>query len=134
MSHEIIKVNPRNLLFPHEPLATSGTQCSFRCFHTQAIYFCDFVFGNELEASVYGEAAGWGSDIATVALKIASQPKRSGHRPRCVVFTQGQDETVVACGGVISSFPVPLLPKEKLVDTNGAGERSRNLALCCLAN
>ena len=80
------------------------------------------MFGNESEAAIYGSGAGWGEDVATVALKLAAQPKRSGARPRTVVFTQGKDETLVACGGVISSFPVPLLPKEQLVDTNGAGD------------
>merc|ERR1719163_1293742 len=57
-----------------------------------------------------------------VALKIAAMPKASGARPRCVVFTQGKDPTLVAVGGVIHQFPVPLLEKEKLVDTNGAGD------------
>ena len=36
--------------------------------------------------------------------------------------TQGSDATLVACGGVVSAFPVPALPKEQLVDTNGAGD------------
>ena len=74
------------------------------------------------EAAIYGETAGWGNDVAGCALKLAALPKASGARPRVVVFTQGKDPTLVACGGVISSFPVPLLPKEKLVDTNGAGD------------
>jgi adenosine kinase len=50
--------------------------------------FTDFVFGNESEAAAYGEAKGYGSDIATIALKLAAQPKASGTRPRIVVFTQ----------------------------------------------
>jgi len=88
----------------------------------KALYFCDFVFGNESEAAIYGEGAGWGQDVATVALKLAALPKRSGHRPRTVVFTQGKDDTLVACGGVVTSYPVPLLSKDLLVDTNGAGD------------
>jgi len=87
-----------------------------------ALAHVDIVFGNESEAAIYGEGAGWGTDVATVALKIAALPKASGSRPRVVVFTQGSDNTLVACGGVINSYPVPQLPKEKLVDTNGAGD------------
>ena len=49
-------------------------------------------------------------------------PKESGSRPRVVVFTQGSDPTLVACGGVIHSYPVPQLSKDKLVDTNGTGD------------
>lgn len=40
--------------------------------------YCDFLFGNESEAAVYGEAKGYGTDIPTIALKIAGQPKASG--------------------------------------------------------
>jgi len=87
-----------------------------------AIKYADFVFGNESEAATYGTEAGWGTDVATVALKMAALPKASGSRPRVVVFTQGNDATLVACGGVISTFPVTLLPKDELVDTNGAGD------------
>ena len=60
-----------------------------------------------------------------------------------VVFTQGKDATLVACGGVVSSHEVhprctrdapevhprctvsaqvPVLEADKLVDTNGAGD------------
>ena len=49
-------------------------------------------------------------------------PKANGCRPRTVVFTQGCEPTIVAVGGKVSHYPVILLPKEKLVDTNGAGE------------
>ena len=88
----------------------------------KALYYVDFVFGNESEAAIYGETAGWGNDVEGCALKIAALPKASGSRPRVVVFTQGKDPTVVAVGGTITRFPVALLPKEKLVDTNGAGD------------
>mmetsp|Transcript_50795 Transcript_50795/g.132047 ORF Transcript_50795/g.132047 Transcript_50795/m.132047 type:complete len:343 (+) Transcript_50795:32-1060(+) len=93
----------------------------FRSALDDAMKYVDILFGNESEAAAYGEAFGE-SDVATVALKIAAMPKASGTRPRVVVFTQGKDPTLVACGGVIHSYPVPLLPKEQLVDTNGAGD------------
>lgn len=84
--------------------------------------YTDFVFGNESEAAIYGEVKGYGSDIATVALKLAAQPKASGTRPRIVVFTQGSEGTIVACQGEVTVYPVDPLPKELLVDTNGAGD------------
>lgn len=113
--------------------------------------YCDFLFGNESEAAVYGEAKGYGTDIPTIALKIAGQPKASGilataieycvvlllllllipiislrcaagTRPRVVVITQGSSETIVAVQGVVRTFPVEKIPNHLLVDTNGAGD------------
>jgi len=84
--------------------------------------FADFVFGNESEAAAYGEAKGYGSDIKVIALKLAAQPKACGTRPRVVVFTQGAEATIVACQGVVTVYPVDPLPRELLVDTNGAGD------------
>ena len=94
----------------------------FREALNKALAHIDILFGNESEAEEYGKQEGLGTDIATVALKIAALPKASGSRPRIVVFTQGKDPTIVACGGVIHSFPTPVLAAEKLVDTNGAGD------------
>ena len=84
--------------------------------------FVDIVFANETEAAGLGKKRGWGEDVSAVALKVASLPKASGTRPRIVVFTQGSDSTVVACGGVVTTYAVEALDKEKLVDTNGAGD------------
>jgi len=87
-----------------------------------ALPYCDFVFGNESEATTFGEVKGWGNDIGQVALKIAALPKASGTRPRIVVITQGPNPTYVACQGKVMTFPVEPLPNELLVDTNGAGD------------
>lgn len=84
--------------------------------------YTDFVFANESEAAAYGEAKGYGADLEVVALKLAAQPKASGTRPRVVVFTQGKDATIVASQGQVITYPVELLPRELLVDTNGAGD------------
>ena len=88
----------------------------------EVLAYADFVFGNESEAAIHGKEQGWGEDVATVALKVAAMPKKSGSRPRVVVFTQGKDPTLVACGGVVNSYPVPPLSDDMLVDTNGAGD------------
>jgi adenosine kinase len=84
--------------------------------------YADFVFGNESEAAAFGAAKGFGSDLSTIALKLSAQPKASGTRPRIVVFTQGSDSTIVAANGVVTVYPVDPLPRELLVDTNGAGD------------
>ncbi|CAM9250336.1 unnamed protein product [Hapterophycus canaliculatus] len=84
-----------------------------------ALPYCDYVFGNESEAAAFGEKQGWGTDVATVALKLAAMPKASGTRARIVVFTQGAESTIVASGGVTTEYKVDALPKDKLVDTNG---------------
>lgn len=87
-----------------------------------AMPYTDFVFANESEAAAYGEAKGYGTDLDTIALKLAAQPKASGTRPRIVVFTQGSEQTIVATEGVVSHYAVDVLAKEALVDTNGAGD------------
>lgn len=84
--------------------------------------YTDFVFANESEAAEYGKAKGYGEDLSVIALKLAAQPKASGTRPRVVVFTQGSEATIVASEGVVTVYPVDPLPKELLVDTNGAGD------------
>jgi adenosine kinase len=49
-------------------------------------------------------------------------PKINGGRARTVVITQGADPTIVAVNGKVQRFPALVVPKEKLVDTNGAGD------------
>ena len=84
--------------------------------------YADFVFGNESEAAAYGTAKGYGSDLSEIALKLAAEPKASGTRHRVVVFTQGAQSTIIASEGKVTVFPVDALPRELLVDTNGAGD------------
>lgn len=38
-----------------------------------------------------------------------------------MVITQGADPTIVAVAGRVTMYPVQRIPKEQLVDTNGAG-------------
>lgn len=89
---------------------------------SSCIPYTDFIFANESEAAAYGEAKGYGQDIQQIALKLAAQPKASGARGRVVVFTQGSDATIVAHEGKVTVYAVEKLPKEMLVDTNGAGD------------
>ncbi|KAJ0088520.1 hypothetical protein Patl1_32128 [Pistacia atlantica] len=85
--------------------------------------YTDFVFGNETEAKTFSRVHGWETDdVEEIALKISQWPKASGTHKRITVITQGADPVVVAEDGKLGKFPVVLLPKEKLVDTNGAGD------------
>ncbi|CAL4968150.1 unnamed protein product [Urochloa decumbens] len=61
-------------------------------------------------------------NIEEIALKISQLPLASGKQNRIAVITQGADPVVVAEDGKVKTFPVILLPKEKLVDTNGEGD------------
>lgn len=84
--------------------------------------YCDYIFGNESEALAFGNKHNYGTeDIKEIARKMCDLPKK-GERKRIVVITQGKDATIVAQESGILEFPVELLPKEKIVDTNGAGD------------
>merc|ERR1719253_925955 len=87
-----------------------------------ALEYADYLFCNESEAAAYGKKHGLGEDVKEVALKIAASPKKNSARPRTVIFTQGSESTIVACDGKVEEYAVTLLPKEQLVDTNGAGD------------
>jgi len=87
-----------------------------------ALEYADFVFSNESEAETYGKVNDLGSDLKEIALKIAEGPKKNNKRERTVIFTQGSKSTIVACKGKITEYAVEELAKDKLVDTNGAGD------------
>jgi len=88
-----------------------------------ALPYIDILFGNESEAVTFAESQKWDTkDVGEIAMKISKMSKASGHRGRMVVFTQGCDATIVVKDGKLYEYPVIVLPKEKLVDTNGAGD------------
>ena len=87
-----------------------------------AIAVSDYVFGNESEAEAFAAQQKLEkTDAATVALYISALPKADGRKRICVI-TQGSGATVVAAEGVVSTFEVPALSKELIVDANGAGD------------
>ncbi|PKA65090.1 Adenosine kinase 2 [Apostasia shenzhenica] len=95
----------------------------FRDAQEKAMLYVDYIFGNETEARTFSRVHGWKTeDVEEIALKISALPKASGTHERITVITQGSDPVVVAKDGKVRLFPVILLPKEKLVDTNGAGD------------
>jgi adenosine kinase len=93
----------------------------------QVLEYADFLFGNESEAAAYGKKHGIvdkndeNPDLAKIAMHIAGMPKK-GKPGRTVVFTQGSKSTIVVRNGVVTEYKVEELAKEKLVDTNGAGD------------
>lgn len=94
----------------------------FKAVVTKTMPYIDFLFGNETECLTFAKTEGWTeTDIKEIALKIAALPKE-GEKPRTVVITQGVDPTVVAVSGTVTEYSIVALPKEKLVDTNGAGD------------
>ncbi|WOL04276.1 hypothetical protein Cni_G12997 [Canna indica] len=95
----------------------------FRDVQEKALLYVDFLFGNETEARTFAKVRGWQTEnVEEIAVKISALPKASGTHKRITVITQGCDPVVVAEDGKVKLFPVILLPKEKLVDTNGAGD------------
>jgi len=102
---------------------------------TKALPFCDYVFGNETEAEAFGKKFELGSDLKEVALKLsAMEGKINPNRKRTVVFTQGSKPTIVACNGTVTEYPVAIIGKAKLVDTNGAGDAFVGGFLAALAH
>jgi adenosine kinase len=87
-----------------------------------ALEYADFVFCNESEAATYGKKHELGDDLQKIALHIAASPKKNADKKRYVIFTQGDSSTIVAHDGKVEEYAVVPLPKEQLVDTNGAGD------------
>eukprot|EP00127_Corallochytrium_limacisporum_P005333 Clim_evm9s203 gene=Clim_evmTU9s203 len=85
--------------------------------------YMDIVFGNETEAATFGKVHGLGDDVTEIAKKVQAMDKVNKDRKRIVVFTQGSQATVVVDGdGNATEYPVQVLEKSQLVDTNGAGD------------
>jgi len=116
----------------------------FKACFVETMPYVDFLFGNETEAATWAETEGWESkDVEFIACRLSLIPSLKA-RKRTVVITQGADPTIVAVNGTVSRHPVLVLPKEKLVDTNGAGDafvggflaalsKDLSIALCCKA-
>jgi adenosine kinase len=86
------------------------------------VLYADIVVGNEDEAAAFAKKAGWEEgDLQSCALKLAAMPKE-GSRPRIVIFTHGKEPTIIATEGKVTLSPVISIEKEKIVDTNGAGD------------
>jgi len=88
----------------------------------ECLNYVDLLFGNETEALAFGEKKGFGTSIEEIAKKASALPKANSKRERIVVFTQGPGSVIVATGGNVQSYSTPVVPKEEIVDLNGAGD------------
>jgi adenosine kinase len=94
----------------------------FKACLMETLPYVDYLFGNETEALTFAESESWTEkSIPEIAKKIAALPKKNG-KSRTVVITQGKDPSVVVKDGEVTEYPIIELPKEKLKDTNGAGD------------
>lgn len=89
--------------------------------------YWDYLICNESEAEAYAtshELSCKPTDVAAIAQHIADLPKANEKRKRTVVITQGTEPTIIATQGEskVQSFPVHAIEKEKITDTNGAGD------------
>jgi len=98
--------------------------CSlFKKQQLDAYEYVDILFGNEAEAETFAKENGFKStSIPDIAMEMAQMPKRNTKRSRIIIITQGSDPTIVAQDQKLREFPVALLEKDKIVDTNGAGD------------
>merc|ERR1711904_360743 len=94
----------------------------FKALFVELMPTVDFLFGNETEAQTWADSEGWDTkDVAFIATRLSLIPSVKDKK-RTVVITQGCDPTIVAIGGHVKEYPIIALPKEKLIDTNGAGD------------
>jgi len=94
----------------------------FKAVFVETMPYVDFLFGNETEALTWAETEGWETtDIKFIATRLALITSAKS-RKRTVVITQGSDPTIVCINGQVTEFPVIALPKDELVDANGAGD------------
>ena len=87
--------------------------------------FWDYVIGNEAEALAYAEAHALDTtDLPTIARHLADLPKTNALRRRVAIITQGTEPTLVATQGEpdVRVFPVLPIERERICDTNGAGD------------
>lgn len=94
----------------------------FKKAYDDVMPLVDILFGNETEAKAWAAVEGWDiTEVEEIATRLAAIPS-SKETGRIVVITQGQEPTVVCVGGEITKHPILTLPKENIVDTNGAGD------------
>lgn len=53
---------------------------------------------------------------------MADLPKENKQRKRIVVITHGAESTIVVSEGKVTEYSIIPITKEKIVDTNGAGD------------
>lgn len=142
MSGFLIAVSPASYQLLGEHIAKSNDEKRRFCLNLSAPYvsaifghelikvmkYVDIVFGNDDEAKAYAKFRQWDSDdVGETAKKIALDEKVRKDVRRLVIITQGERPIIVAQHlednrVSLRSFPCRTIPKEEIVDTNGAGD------------
>lgn len=129
-----LTVSPESILLVAEHAAANNKVFStnlsapficefFKDVQEKTLQYVDYLFGNETEARAFAKVHSWETEnVEEIALKLSEWPLAQGKQKRIVVITQGADPVVIAEDGKVKTYPVIPLPKEKLVDTNGAGD------------
>lgn len=93
-----------------------------------ALEYADYVFCNEDEAKVFAEVNKIEhSSLEDVVKVLAQWKKANSARPRVAIITQGKSPVLVATHSgaeetTTFQVEIPEIAKEKIVDTNGAGD------------
>lgn len=131
-----------NVIRAAEAAHETGKEGGLMCFNLSAPYIVDlfteglmkvlphvnYIFGNENEAIALSKLMKWdeecGEDIQKIANKAAADLPCEHQGERVVIFTQGPNPTVFASRSAGPQLPVPsrVVPQEKVIDTNGAGD------------
>ena len=90
----------------------------FRNRVLEMIPYATFVICNDDEARALGTAMEWGEDLREIGKKIVGM---EGYVSRTVIFTCGASPALIINDAVIE-VPAVTLPKEDIVDLNGAGD------------
>ncbi|KAL1571083.1 adenosine kinase [Candida albicans] len=95
----------------------------------EVLPYVDYVIANESEAAAYAESHDLKTtDVVEIAKEVAKLPKENKQIPRTVIFTQGLEPTITVTYDAtkdsfdVQQYPVKELAKEKVIDTNGAGD------------
>lgn len=89
----------------------------------QVMPYVDILFGNEAEALAFAENTDFANkSIKEIAVAISKLPKKDESKERIVIITQGTLPVILVNKGEITEYSVSCLPKESIIDTNGAGD------------
>jgi len=83
----------------------------------------DILFSNEDEAKAFAAANEIEyKNMKDLATKVSKFKLAADAQPRTYVLTQGSDPVIVAKGDEAKEYPVHKIAKDRIVDTNGAGD------------
>ena len=107
----------------------------------EVINYSNYIICNDEEALTVGEYYGYEisdkNDLGKIALGIAKLHMPNPNLHRTMIVTNGAKCTIVAYFNgsdyEVKECPVNKIPKEKIVDTNGAGDSFAGGFLCGLA-